>query len=85
MLGTDLIKSLFETETPGEQKMREQNDRVKRLRDEERLGGGGDCGAEPGRGQVPQGEDELIIRKEKRFACFPSANTRVSRGREDTS
>lgn len=57
MLGTDLIKSLFETETPREQKMREQNDRVKRLHDQERLGGGGDCGAEPGRGQVPQGDD----------------------------
>lgn len=57
MLGTDLIKSLFETETPGEQKMREQKDRVKRLHHQERLAGGGDCGAEPGKGQVPQGED----------------------------
>lgn len=42
MRGTDLIKSLFDTETPGEQKMREQNDRVKRLHDQERLAGGDD-------------------------------------------
>lgn len=59
--------SLFETETLGGGdgiKIREQNVRVKRLCNQERLPGGNECGAEPGKGQMCLGEEWLVIRKE---------------------
>lgn len=52
--------SSSETETPvgGERKKkREQSIRVKRLHNRERLPGGDECGTEPGKGQMPLGED----------------------------
>ena len=52
--------------------MREQNIRVKGLHNQERLPGGGECEAEPGKGQMPLGEEWLIIRKERawRAGCL---------------
>lgn len=60
--------------------MSEPSVRAKRLHNQEGLPGGGRCGAEPARGQMPPGEDGLVVRKENRFACFPGANTRMSWG-----
>lgn len=75
---------LFETETPvggDRKKKREQSIRVKRPHNQERLPGRDECGAEPGKGQMPLGEDWLIVRKENKFACFPRANIGISWGR----
>lgn len=68
MLRADSTKdSLFETETlrGGDGKtMREQNVRVKGRHNQEGFPGGGDCEAQPGKGQMPLGEEWLLIKKE---------------------
>lgn len=59
--------SLYETETlrGGDGiKIKDQNVRAKGLCNQERLPGGDECGAEPGKGQMPLGEEWLVIRKE---------------------
>ena len=67
----DQRHSLLEMEILGggdKEKMREQ--RVTGLSNQERLPGGGGYEEEPGRGQMPPGEDWLIIRRSERMVSW---------------